>query len=351
MTPIALRTEPGNIARSRPRAARKVGRNTSRRILITGGAGFIGVNAAVRMIEDGWHVTVLDNLSRPGTERNLTWLITEHAADITFIKEDIRNASALSEHVKGQDAILHLAGQVAVTTSLDDPVADFDVNAGGTVNLLEATRKHNPETPFVFASTNKVYGKLDKNNVACKESQPIDFHSPYGCSKGSADQYVRDYARCFHMNTVVLRQSCIYGAHQYGTEDQGWVAHFVHSIIDRRPLTIYGDGSQVRDLLDARDLTNLYATVIERIDKTRGEIYNVGGGPKNQRNLLEVIKQIGEITNTRPTYTFADWREGDQTYYVSDITKVKQELGWEPSIEFDRGLRDLVVWASSAHSG
>jgi CDP-paratose 2-epimerase len=345
MTPTVLRAESGLTPRPKARTTRVDDGRPARRILITGGAGFLGVNAAVRMIEDGWRVTVLDNLSRPGTERNLKWLINEHAAEITFIKEDVRNATALTEHVKSQDAILHLAGQVAVTTSLLDPLTDFEVNAAGTLNLLEATRKHNPEVPFVFASTNKVYGKLDKNNVACKESQPIDFHSPYGCSKGAADQYVRDYTRCFQMNTVVLRQSCIYGAHQYGTEDQGWVAHFVHSILNKRPITIYGDGTQVRDLLDARDLSALYATVIEKIDKTRGETYNIGGGPPNQRNLLEVIEKIGSLTNTKPSYTFADWREGDQTFYVSDITKAKADLGWEPQIAFDRGLEDLVRWA------
>jgi CDP-paratose 2-epimerase len=350
MTPTALRAEPETAARSKPRTRRESVRPSSRRVLITGGAGFLGVNAAVHMIEAGWHVTLLDNLSRPGTERNLKWLITEHPTRTTFIKEDVRNASALTDHVKRQDAILHLAGQVAVTTSLADPATDFEVNAGGTLNLLEATRKHNREAPFVFASTNKVYGKLENNNVACKESQPIDFHSPYGCSKGAADQYVRDYARCFHMNTVVLRQSCIYGAHQYGTEDQGWVAHFVHSILNKRPLTIYGDGTQVRDLLDARDLSVLYETAIEKIDTTRGEIYNVGGGPPNQRNLLEVIARIGELTNSKPAYTFSDWREGDQVFYVSDITKAKQELGWEPQIPFDRGLEDLAAWAASVSS-
>ncbi len=323
--------------------------SADRRILITGGAGFLGVNAALHLIAEGWHTTLLDNLSRPGTERNLKWLITQHPTRTTFIKEDVRNASALAEHVKHQDAILHLAGQVAVTTSLVDPTTDFDVNAAGTLNLLEAVRLHNQEAPFLFASTNKVYGKLDRNNVACKESQPIDFHSPYGCSKGAADQYVRDYARCFHMNTVVLRQSCIYGAHQYGTEDQGWVAHFVHSILNDRPLAIYGDGTQVRDLLDARDLCALYATVIEKIDETRGEIYNVGGGPVNQRNLLEVIDQIGQLMGKKPKYTFADWREGDQTYYVSDITKAKKDLGWEPQIPFDRGLKDLIAWAGSVN--
>jgi CDP-paratose 2-epimerase len=346
MTPTAARSARATTPRAAPRAAARPKTRRERRVLITGGAGFLGVNAALHFIEEGWLVSVLDNLSRPGTERNLKWLTAKHPNETTFIKEDVRNASALSEHVKNQDAILHLAGQVAVTTSLTDPVTDFDVNAGGTLNILEATRKHNPEAPFVFASTNKVYGKLENNNVACKESQPIDFHSPYGCSKGAADQYVRDYARCFHMNTVVLRQSCIYGAHQYGTEDQGWVAHFVHSILNNRPLTIYGDGKQVRDLLDARDLSALYATVIEGIDKTRGEIYNVGGGPPNQRNLLEVIDQIGELTNKAPKYTFTDWREGDQAYYVSDISKAKEDLAWEPKVPFDRGLIDLIDWAA-----
>ena len=319
----------------------------TRRLLITGGAGFLGVNAAVHFIGEGWHVTLLDNLSRQGTERNIQWLTIHHGRETTFIKEDVRNAPALAEHVKSQDAILHLAGQVAVTTSLVDPVADFYVNARGTVNMLEAARIHNPEAPFVFASTNKVYGKLEHSNRACEETQPIDFHSPYGCSKGAADQYVRDYARCFHMNTVVLRQSCIYGAHQYGTEDQGWVAHFVHSILKDRPLTIYGDGKQVRDLLDARDLSRLYATVIAQIEHTRGEIYNVGGGPGNQRNLLEVIEHIGRLTGKKPRYTFSDWREGDQEYYVSDISRAKEKLGWEPLIPFDEGLEDLVAWAST----
>ena len=316
-----------------------------RRILITGGAGFLGVNAAIHLIKGGWFVTLLDNLSRSGTERNLKWLITRYPNRTAFIKEDVRNAGALRDH----DAILHLAGQVAVTTSLADPGTDFDVNARGTLNVLEAVRLHNHDAPLVFASTNKVYGKLDHNNAACKETQPIDFHSPYGCSKGAADQYVRDYARCFGMNTVVLRQSCIYGAHQYGTEDQGWVAHFVHSILKERPLTIYGDGTQVRDLLDARDLSSLYATVIDKIGITRGEIYNVGGGPENQRNLLEVIDQIGELTGKKPQYSYADWREGDQSFYVSDISKAKNDLGWEPQVAFDRGLRDLISWAESVN--
>ena len=318
-----------------------------RRVLITGGAGFLGINAAAHLIKDGWEVTLLDNLSRPGTERNLKWLLTRYPERTTFVKEDVRNAAALPAHVKDQDAVLHLAAQVAVTTSLTDPNTDFDINARGTLNVLEAVRVHNHDAPVVYASTNKVYGKLDHNNGPCSESQPLDFHSPYGCSKGAADQYVRDYARCFDMNTVVLRQSCIYGSHQYGTEDQGWVAHFVHSILKERPLTIYGDGTQVRDLLDARDLSTLYATVIDKIAITRGEVYNVGGGPSNQRNLIEVIDQIGELTGKRPQFTFSEWREGDQKYYVSDVEKARKELGWEPQIDFDRGLRDLIACAES----
>jgi CDP-paratose 2-epimerase len=318
-----------------------------RRVLITGGAGFLGVNAAVHLVKDGWYVTLLDNLSRPGTERNLKWVLTRYPNRIAFIKEDVRNGNALADHVRNQDAVIHLAGQVAVTTSLIDPNTDFDVNARGTLNMLEAVRLNNHDAPFVFASTNKVYGKLDHNNGPCTEAQPIDFHSPYGCSKGSADQYVRDYARCFGMNTVVLRQSCIYGSHQYGTEDQGWVAHFVHSILKDRPLTIYGDGTQVRDLLDARDLSALYALAIDKIGITRGEIYNVGGGPENQRNLMEVIDQIGELTGRRPRYSFADWREGDQKYYVSDVSKAHRDLGWEPRVAFNSGLRDLISWAES----
>ncbi len=335
------------ILRTVPKDDSSVSGEPERRVLITGGAGFLGVNAAVHLIKEGWHATLLDNLSRPGTERNLKWILTRYPTRVTFVREDIRNVDALADHVRGQDAILHLAAQVAVTTSLVDPYTDFDVNARGTLNVLEAVRRNNREAPVVFASTNKVYGKLEHNNGPCAESQPIDFHSPYGCSKGAADQYVRDYARCFDMKTVVLRQSCIYGAHQYGTEDQGWVAHFVHSILRDRPLTIYGDGTQVRDLLDARDLSALYARVIDRIETTGGQIYNVGGGLANARNLLDVIDEIGRLTGRQPQFTHSDWREGDQAYYVSDVGKAERELGWKPEIDFDQGLRDLIAWAES----
>jgi CDP-paratose 2-epimerase len=276
-------------------------------------------------------------------------LITEHPAQMNFILEDMRIAGAVAEHVKGQDAILHLAGHASVASPLLDPTKDADVNTHGTLNLLEAARLHNPEAPFLFASTSKVYGKLDKSAGACKESQLVDFNSPESSSSAAADQHVRDYARRFDMNTVVLRLSSIYGTHQYGTEDHGWVAHFVHSILSNRPFTIYGDGTQVRDLLDARDLSALCETVIEKIDKTRGQVYNIGGGPKNKRNLIEVIDQIGTLTSRRPQYSFAAWRAGDSTYYVSDIAKAKKELGWTPQIPFDQGLKDLIAWAVSVN--
>ena len=322
-------------------------RPPERRVLITGGAGFLGVNAAFHLIKEGWAVTLLDTLSRPGTERNLKSILTRYRNRATFVKEDVRNAAALAENVKGQDAILHLAAQVAVTTSLIDPNTDFEVNARGTFNVLEAVRLHNRDAPLLFASTNKVYGTVDRSRGACDETQPLDFHSPYACSKGAADQYVRDYARVFDMNTVVLRQSCIYGAHEYGNEDQGWVSHFVQLVLRDRQLTIYGDGKQVRDLLDARDMSALYATAIDKIGIARGEVYNIGGGPQNQRNLLEVLDQISELTGRKPQLSFADWRKGDQQFYVSDIEKARRDLGWEPKIEFDRGLRDLIAWTES----
>lgn len=334
----------------RDRDGRSEARRTrppERRILITGGAGFLGVNAAFHLIKQGWAVTLLDNLSRPGTERNLKSILTRYPTRVTFVRQDVRNAAALGENVKGQDAILHLAAQVAVTTSLIDPNTDFEVNARGTFNVLEAVRLHNRDAPLLFASTNKVYGTVDRGNGACDETQRLDFHSPYACSKGAADQYVHDYARVFGMNTVVLRQSCIYGAHEHGNEDQGWVSHFVQSILRDRPLTIYGDGTQVRDLLDVRDMSALYATVIDKIGIARGEVYNVGGGVENQRNLLEVIDQIGELTGRKPQLSFADRRNGDQQFYVSDIEKTRRDLGWKPKIDFDRGLRDLIAWTES----
>jgi CDP-paratose 2-epimerase len=317
------------------------------RILITGGAGFLGVNAASHFAGLGWQVRLLDNLSRANTDRNLEWIRRTQPKAVEFIRADVRNRAALDKAVERQDAVLHLAAQVAVTTSVQDPTADFEINAGGTVNLLEAVRTHAPEAAVVYASTNKVYGELTNTRRPVDERQPLDFHSPYGCSKGAADQYVRDYARCYGLRTVVFRQSCIYGEHQYGTEDQGWVAHFVHSISARRRLTVYGDGSQVRDLLDARDLSRLYATAIERMDDCRGQVFNVGGGPSNARSVLEVIKAIEGVAGIKASYAVGDWRVGDQRYFVCDIGQVQSVLGWHPEIGFDAGLNALVKWAAS----
>jgi len=318
------------------------------RLLITGGAGFIGINAASHFIGSGWSVTILDDLSRSGSGRNLRWAKREYGTSLEFVRADVRQPAALREAVRGQHAILHLAAQVAVTTSLVDPVSDFEVNAAGTLNVLEAVRERAPEAIVMYASTNKVYGELNGMTRPVSESQPLDFHSPYGCSKGAADQYVRDYARIFGLRTLVLRQSCIYGLHQYGTEDQGWLAHFVHSILARRPLTIYGDGKQVRDLLDVRDLCALYALAIERIDACQGEALNIGGGPANASSLLDAIATIEALADIKAHYTFVEARPGDQQHYVSDIARVGLILGWEPRIAVRAGIEQLVSWAADS---
>ncbi len=318
------------------------------KMLITGGAGFLGVNAADHFARAGWAVTVLDNLSRPGSERNLDWLRAQHRAAVSFLRGDLRDRNGLNAAVRAQDAILHLAAQVAVTSSIADPQADFEVNVAGTLNLLEAVRSNCPQAVLLYASTNKIYGSLQGRRRPIDEDQPLDFRTPYGCSKGAADQYVRDYARSFGLRTVVFRQSCIYGPHQYGTEDQGWVAHFVHSIAGGRPITIYGDGNQVRDLLDVRDLCRLYALALEDIDECAGQVFNVGGGPTNARCVLEVIEAIAHLVGVKASCSFSDWRPGDQRYYVSNISRAELVLGWRPEIDFETGLSDVVQWAQSA---
>jgi CDP-paratose 2-epimerase len=331
------------------------------RMLITGGAGFIGVNAAHHFAEQGWLVTIYDTLLRPGSARNLSWIQRVHGGAVRMVRADVRDDLTLAEAVRGQDVILHLAAQVAVTSSLVAPVDDFEVNARGTLNVLESVRRHAPRAILLFASTNKVYGGLESSTFrrtsagwlpedqpdGISETQPLDFHSPYGCSKGAADQYVRDYARCFGLKTVVLRQSCIYGAHQYGNEDQGWVAHFVHSMFQRAPITIFGDGAQVRDLLDVRDLCRLYSHCIERIDDCASQVLNVGGGAGNARSIIDVLHTIESLLETRAVYRFEGWRAGDQRYYVSDIRLAEQLLEWRPEIPFDAGLHDLVRWVDA----
>jgi CDP-paratose 2-epimerase len=329
-------------------------------IFITGGAGFIGINYAAHLLSRGDEVIIFDNLSRKGTPRNIKWLEDTYGKDsFQMIVGDVRDEEALHKAVPPADLILHLAAQVAVTTSVEDPKMDFEVNALGTLNVLEAARK-SPKHPLVFySSTNKVYGDLADIAVAegqesyyfpdlpngVPESQILDFHSPYGCSKGAGDQYVRDYHRIFGVPTVVFRQSCIYGPHQFGIEDQGWVAWFVIAAITGKPITIYGDGKQVRDLLYIDDLLAAYDQAAAHIDKTAGQIYNIGGG---KLNTLSVWKEFGpllekELGQEIPL-TWESWRPGDQRVFIADIRKAHQDFGWKPEIDVETGIRKLFEW-------
>ncbi|HWN11870.1 MAG TPA: NAD-dependent epimerase/dehydratase family protein [Pyrinomonadaceae bacterium] len=340
------------------------------RILITGGCGFIGCNAAQRFLQLGHSVTLLDNLSRRGSNQNLSWLRTQTPFD--FIQEDVCNPKGLAATLADGnfDVVLHLAAQVAVTTSVIDPRSDFETNALGTFNVLEAVREHSPNTIVLNASTNKVYGKLPDFGMVeqasryelsdlpkgVSESQPLDFHSPYGCSKGAADQYVSDYARIYALRTVNFRQSCIYGYRQFGVEDQGWVAWFTIAHALGKPVAIYGTGKQVRDILFIDDLIDCYLAAIERIDKVSGMTFNIGGGPENTLSLLELLQMLGEHSGRPVSHSFADWRPGDQPVYVSDIRYSLQHLSWRPRVGVKAGYERLHSWvvanrdAFEAHS-
>lgn len=333
-----------------------------KRILITGGAGFIGINSAHYFLSKKYDVALFDNLSRKGSEENLKWLKKTWGKQFVFIRGDVvTDRTKLNRAVANADAVIHLAAQVAVTTSVQDPHHDFLVNAQGTLHVLEAARM-SPKKPLViYASTNKVYGNMDYAEVmltdagyrykqyeaGIAEHHGVDFHSPYGCSKGAADQYVRDYARIYGLPTVVFRQSCIYGPHQFGVEDQGWVAWFVISSLLNRPITIYGDGHQVRDVLHVEDLARLYEMAIRNQKKVSGHIYNIGGGAREVSSVLGAIARIEKIIGKKIPYSFSEWRPGDQKVYISHIDKVKQDLDWEPKITFDKGLKTLVNWVQS----
>lgn len=330
-------------------------------VLITGGCGFIGCNAADRMRSQGHHVTVLDDLSRLGAARNLEWLRAR--GGVEFARGDIRDGALLAEVIGrgGFDVVIHLAAQVAVTKSVQAPRLDFEVNALGTLNVLEAVRLHNPRTIVLNASTNKVYGKLQQLAVAerptryefsgpahgVSEEHPLDFHSPYGCSKGAAEQYVIDYARIYGLKTVNFRQSCIYGYRQFGVEDQGWVAWFMIAHTLGRPITIYGTGKQVRDLLFIDDLVNCYLRAIERIDAVAGMTFNIGGGPSNATSLVEFLDRLAALSGRPARVTFADWRQGDQLVYVSDIRKAQAKLDWRPGVDVQEGVRRLYEWVTT----
>jgi len=332
-----------------------------RPVLITGGAGFIGCNLAHRLLSSGQRVRVLDNLSRSGVERNLRWLRDTHGDLLEAEIADIRDVGAVRRAVHGTRQVFHFAAQVAVTTSLEDPGHDFSVNARGTLNLLEAVREQDEPPPLVFTSTNKVYGGLDDIRLAetderyepvdqvvrqngIGERRRLDFHSPYGCSKGTADQYVTDYARSFGMRTAVFRMSCIYGPHQYGNEDQGWVAHFLIRAMEGRPLMIYGDGKQVRDTLFVEDLVDAFLLAQKHMATISGRAFNIGGGAANTVSLLELLDLIGELHGERPEIAYHDWRVGDQRYYVSDTAQFQSATGWAPKVDVATGVRRLYEW-------
>ncbi len=332
-----------------------------RPVLITGGAGFIGCNLADRLAREGHDVLVYDALMRPGVDANLAWLKQRHPARISAVVADVRDETAITAAAREASAVFHLAAQVAVTTSFDDPYRDFDINTRGTLLLLEALRQRNDPIPFIYASTNKVYGDLGELELervgecylprdayvrrhGVGEDQPLSLHTPYGCSKGAADQYVLDYARSFGLPTVVMRMSCIYGPRQLGTEDQGWVAHFVRAAVDGKPITIYGDGCQVRDLLHVGDAVEAYLAAWRRIATARGNAFNLGGGPSNAVSVLQVVSEIGTIAGRPLDITFADWRPSDQRYYASDIRKAIRMLQLPGPRNWRGGLRDLYRW-------
>lgn len=335
----------------------------SKRYLITGGAGFIGSNYVARLIARGDAVTVFDDLSRRGANRNLKWLQDTFGENsFRFLRGDVRDRDSVTIAAQDADVIVHLAAQVAVTTSVTDPRTDFEVNALGTFNVLEAARTSGRNPIVLYASTNKVYGGMEDVRVveeeSCyryadlpqgvPESMPLDFHSPYGCSKGSGDQYVRDYHRIYGLPTVVFRQSCIYGPRQFGVEDQGWVAWFIIAAQMARPITIYGDGKQVRDVLFIDDLLDVYDQSIEKIDLVAGQVYNIGGGPEN---TLSVWREFGplleRLLGKEIPVAHGDWRPGDQRIYVSDIRKAQDEIGWRPTIGVQEGVERLFAWVKA----
>jgi len=332
----------------------------NRNFLITGGAGFIGSNYCHRLLDRGESVSIFDNLSREGTEKNLEWLYAEFGnKSFNFVQADIRDQNKLNESAKDADVIVHLAGQVAVTTSVINPRDDFEINALGTFNVLEAARLSGKQPVLIYASTNKVYGGMEDLVVlegnsqytyqdfpfGISEERLLDFHSPYGCSKGSGDQYVRDYARIYGLPTVVLRQSCIYGPRQFGIEDQGWVAWFIIASIMGKPISIYGNGKQVRDLLYIEDLLDVYDLVISRNEISRGNVFNIGGGYENTMSVWSEFGPIlSDILGEHLPVTFKDWRPGDQKIYVSDIRKAEKILGWKPKTSVKSGIQKLTDW-------
>jgi CDP-paratose 2-epimerase len=341
-------------------ATRSLGPGGRRTVLVTGGAGFIGTNLIDRLASEGDFVILYDDLSRGGVQRNLHWLLEKHPDRIEVQIGSVCDPSRLRRLVRRADAVIHLAAQVAVTTSLDDPRADFEVNLEGTLNVLESMRLLDDPPHLVFTSTNKVYGSLEGMELreddlhysprspayahGVSEGQHLDFCGPYGCSKGGADQYVLDYARSFELPTTVFRMSCIYGPHQHGTEDQGWVAHFMLRALRGRPITIYGDGKQVRDVLYVDDLVEAFSLALSRRSDVVGRAFNLGGGPGRVLSPLELVDEIERLEGKRPLVSFEDWRVGDQRWYVSDTSAFERATGWGPATARADGLRRLHDW-------
>ena len=332
---------------------------SERRVLITGGAGFVGSNLAAHLLRHtAAHVTVLDSLARPGVQRNLSWL-GSLAAQGRFrpIEGDVRDRKLVMEAAQGATEIYHFAAQVAVTSSIADPLADCHTNVLGTLHVLEAARAARNPPLVLFTSTNKVYGSLEalpvsrtaeayqfsaEYSAGVAEEPPLDFHSPYGCSKGAADQYVRDYARIYGIPTVVFRMSCIAGPRQLGTEDQGWVAHFLYSALEGEPVTIYGDGCQVRDILHVEDLVDAMERVAERRRMCSGEIFNVGGGPKQAISVRQALAMIENRIGLPVNFSSAEQRPGDQQIYISNTAKLREHTGWQPMRTLEQIFSDIT---------
>jgi CDP-paratose 2-epimerase len=337
-------------------------------IVVTGGSGFIGSNLADNFLREGEDVIILDNLGRPGVDQNLAWLRERHGKRVHPALADVRDLRSIEAAFSDAKAVFHFAAQTAVTTSLVHPLDDFEVNARGTINVLEAVRKANRNAPVIFASTNKVYGALDDLKMlemadryvpahadirlnGIGEDRPLDFCTPYGCSKGVADQYVLDYAKSFGIPTAVLRMSCIYGPRQFGTEDQGWVAHFLIRALAGEPISIYGDGKQVRDILHVDDAVAAYRSVLANIDKVKGGVFNLGGGPRNAVSVRAVLSEIEAVTGQPIATHYGDWRAGDQYYFVADTRRLEQELGWQAKVHWGSGIRHLAEWLSEHRFG
>jgi len=337
-----------------------------RPVLITGGAGFIGTNLAHRLLSLGQRVIIYDNLSRNGAESNLQWLKSQHGNLLEFEIADVRNREAITRSVCSASKTFHFAAQVAFKASMKDPISDFEVNCYGTLNILEAIRHSGRKIPLVFASSNKVYGPLNDveltsdrlrykpreqnfKSFGINETRPLQLQNPYSCSRGAAEQYVLDYAHTFKTPTVVLRMSCIYGPHQCGTDDQGWIAHFLTKAIKDQPITIYGDGKQVRDILYIDDLVDALLLAQKKLQDISGEALNIGGGATNTISLLELLQTIGHLQGKKPQIEFDVWRRGDQRYYVSDNTKFQRFSGWSPKVTSSEGIEKLYHWLLEAH--